>query len=573
MISKTFQLYCFSFWRSFPLRNLSFSTFILIVVCLLAQHNTIARPLFDGVFLSEQSLQTDSKALYLDSAIIVRFIEINSEFKKQQQNLISYYRNRSYAFAWINKDGLNENAGNFINLLKQEKNLLQENLSPENSRLLELFNNLNHKKINFRKLDTAFLQLELLLSGNFFNYAQRNLQGADDDKLISVKWFIERKKVNYEEALNAVLNLKNSEEFSLQPNFRQYDRLKAQLEKYAEIKKQNAWPSISEKCLNLKLNNSSVLLKAVKQLLSITGDLSVVDSSALFNDSLLAAIHKFQKRHGIKLDSSINKTLLDAFKIGPDQRIQQILINMERCRWVASDMQGDYISVNIPDYKLLVFKESKVEWSCNVIVGKTKEINNTVIFNDQIEVVVFSPYWNIPHSILIKETLPAIKRNRRYISLHNLEIVNAQGQRISPNSIKWSRYSKSFPYSIRQKPGKNNALGLVKFLFPNNYNIYLHDTPDKSLFKETKRTFSHGCIRVEQPFKLAKYLLRNDTNWNDEKIVTAMNGGNEVYVKLQQQVPVFITYFTAWVDRNGQINFRDDIYLHDARMKKILFTN
>jgi murein L,D-transpeptidase YcbB/YkuD len=533
----------------------------------------MAKPLFDRVFLSEQSLQTDSKALFLDSAKIVRFIEINSEFKKQQQNLISYYKNRSYAFAWINKDGLNENAGNFINLLKQEKKLLQENLSPENSRLLELFNNLNHKKINFRKLDTTFLELELLLSGNFFNYAQRNLQGSDGDKLKSVKWFIERKKVNYEEALNAVLNLKNSQEFSLQPNFRQYNRLKVQLEKYAEIKKQNAWPSISPKCLNLKLNDSSVLLKAVKQLLSVTGDLSVLDSSAMFNDSLLAAILKFQKRHGIKLDSSINKTLLDAFKIGPDQRIQQILINMERCRWVASDMQGDYISVNIPDYKLLVFKDSKVEWSCRVIVGQTKEINNTVIFNDQIEFVVFSPYWNIPPSILIKETLPAIKRNRRYISTHHLEVINSQGQKINPNAIKWNRYSKNFPYSIRQRPGEDNALGLVKFLFPNNYNIYLHDTPNKSLFKETSRAFSHGCIRVEEPFKLAAYLLKNDTNWTEAKIDSAMHGGEEIYVKLSQNMPVFITYFTAWVDRNGQINFRDDIYLHDARMKKILFTN
>jgi murein L,D-transpeptidase YcbB/YkuD len=539
----------------------------------LAKNNTIAKPLFDVVFLSEQSLQTDSKALYLDSAKIVRFIEINSEFKKQQKNLISYYKNRSYAFAWINKDGLIENAGNFINLLKQEKNLLQENLSPENSRLLELFNNLNHKKINLRKLDTAFLDLELLLSGNFFNYAHRNLQGSEDDKLKSVKWFIERKKVNYEEALNAVLNLKNSQEFSLQPNFRQYNRLKVQLEKYAEIKKQNAWPSISPKCLNLKLNDSSVLLKAVKQLLSVTGDLSVLDSSAMFNDSLLAAILKFQKRHGIKLDSSINKTLLDAFKIGPDQRIQQILINMERCRWVASDMQGDYISVNIPDYKLLVFKDSKVEWSCRVIVGQTKEINNTVIFNDQIEFVVFSPYWNIPPSILIKETLPAIKRNRRYISTHHLEVINSKGQKINPNAIKWNRYSKNFPYSIRQKPGEDNALGLVKFLFPNNYNIYLHDTPNKSLFKETSRAFSHGCIRVEEPFKLAAYLLKNDTNWTEAKIDSAMHGGEEIYVKLSQNMPVFITYFTAWVDRNGQVNFRDDIYLHDARMKKILFAN
>jgi murein L,D-transpeptidase YcbB/YkuD len=310
----------------------------------------------------------------------------------------------------------------------------------------------------------------------------------------------------------------------------------------------------------------------LKHLLYVTGDLKQAENTSLFNDSLLMALFRFQKRHGLNEDSSINKATLNALQTSLDDRIQQLLINMERCRWVAGDMKGDYLSVNIPDYRLLVFKDSKLEWSCRVIVGQAKEIHNTVIFNDQIEFIVFSPYWNIPKSILIKETLPAIKRNRRYVSIHHLEIINSKGERVNPNSIKWSRYNKNFPYAIRQKPGEDNALGLVKFLFPNNYNIYLHDTPNKSLFKETSRAFSHGCIRVEEPFKLACYLLKNDTNWTKEKIDSAMHGGEEIYVKLSQKVPVFITYFTAWVDRNGQINFRDDIYLHDARMKQILFT-
>jgi murein L,D-transpeptidase YcbB/YkuD len=188
-----------------------------------------------------------------------------------------------------------------------------------------------------------------------------------------------------------------------------------------------------------------------------------------------------------------------------------------------------------------------------VVVGK--EGHNTVIFTGNLKYIVFSPYWNVPTSIVRNEVLPGMKRNKNYIASHNMEITG---------------YSGNLPI-VRQKPGPKNSLGRVKFLFPNSYNIYLHDTPSKSLFSENSRAFSHGCIRLGEPAKLAQFLLRKDSSWTDEKIQKAINSGKEQYVTLKNPVPVYIGYFTAFVDRKGRLNFRDDIYGHDERMGKMMF--
>ena len=186
----------------------------------------------------------------------------------------------------------------------------------------------------------------------------------------------------------------------------------------------------------------------------------------------------------------------------------------------------------------------------NVVVGKSQ--HKTAVFNGDVKYVVFSPYWNIPASIMKNETLPGIRRNPKYLAQHNME---------------WNGNQ------IRQKPGPNNSLGLVKFLFPNSHNIYLHDSPAKSLFNETNRAFSHGCIKLAEQKKLASYLLRNDSTWNGATITSAMESGIEKTVTLRKTTSVFIAYFTSWVDKNGKINFRKDVYSRDSRMAKLIMNN
>jgi murein L,D-transpeptidase YcbB/YkuD len=204
--------------------------------------------------------------------------------------------------------------------------------------------------------------------------------------------------------------------------------------------------------------------------------------------------------------------------------------------------------VNIPEFKLYAYIKDSIAFSCNVVVGKLT--NKTVIFRGIMQYIVLAPYWNIPPEILAKEILPAISKNPNYLRNHDMEWSNGK---------------------LRQKPGLQNALGKIKFVFPNSYNIYLHDTPSKLLFNADKRAFSHGCIRVSEPMTLALYLLRNDTTWNENKLLIEMNSMQEKYLTLKNRVPVYIIYLTSFVDENGEINFRDDIYNRDEKLKDMIF--
>lgn len=265
------------------------------------------------------------------------------------------------------------------------------------------------------------------------------------------------------------------------------------------------------------------------------------------------AVRQAQKRFGLKQDGVISSNLIKELNVPAKDRIEQILINMERMRWMPQQPEGKRIVVNIPEFKLHVYEGPDEVFNMDVVVGKVG--HNTVVFNDELKYVVFSPYWNIPESIVRSEIQPAMARNSDYLDRNNMEQTG---------------YNSGVPV-IRQKPGGSNALGLVKFIFPNNYNIYLHDTPSKGLFSRAQRAFSHGCIRVAEPKRLAEYLLKDQPEWTPESISEAMHASEEQWVKLTETVPVFISYFTAWVDNEGLLNFRDDIYGHDKKVGERLF--
>ncbi|MBK8415887.1 MAG: L,D-transpeptidase family protein [Bacteroidetes bacterium] len=517
-------------------------------------------------------VKQDTVLLYLDSTQIIDFLTRYPLTEEYKENIRSFYKKRNNAFAWINNYGINEYAGNFINLLNHEEMRYSNDSSFYNERLHVLYNGISEDYKIFGN-DSLVAELEILLSVNLFDYANRNWRGISDEKLREAGWFIARKNLNYEDLLDSLLKSKVYLISAFDPVYPQYALLKKHLIKYNDIEKRGGWKVSFQKGIELKKGDTSSVITAIKEQLCMMGDLAVTDSTNFFNDELVSAVKKFQKRHGLKENGLIEEKTLQQLSVPVHERIKQILINMERSRWVPAEQKGEYLVVNIPDFKLFVFQNDSLEWSCNVIVGESKVTNNTVIFNDNLEYIVFSPYWNIPKNILIKETLPAIKRNPDYLSSHNMEVVDVKGKPVASSSINWSQYKNNFPYIIRQKPGENNALGSVKFLFPNSYEIYMHDTPEKSLFGETTRTFSHGCIRLEEPYKLVKFLLREDTSWTDENIIASMYGGKQTFVKLKNKVPVFIAYFTAWVDRNGNMNFRNDVYSHDEKMKQLLFAD
>jgi murein L,D-transpeptidase YcbB/YkuD len=286
------------------------------------------------------------------------------------------------------------------------------------------------------------------------------------------------------------------------------------------------------------------------------------NNSPVFDEPLDHAVRAFQELHAIKATGVVDKITLAAMNVPLEVRLRQVAVNLERWRWMPDDLGERHFLVNVPYFHLVARENGKPVLDIRVVVGKPG--NETPIFSDEMESVVFSPYWNIPDSIKQGETAPAVMRDPDYLERNNIEVLRGS-RRVDTSDIDWNDPDELRALAFRQRPGANNALGHVKFLFPNDFDVYLHDTPADSLFQRRGRAFSHGCVRVEEPEVLAKYVLRGYDEWRDERIVDAMHSGEEQHVKLNAPIPVHITYFTAWVDGNGGLHFQPDVYGYDSK--------
>lgn len=493
------------------------------------------------------SEQTD---LHFDSIKLDQFFEKYPALGNYKDNVYKFYKEKQYTFAWFDKNGLIEQAGN---LTDRMLNLKDEGLDKElpYSRALDSLVNLHNQHKKTETKDNELL--EFMLTSQYFVFAQVAWQGADESTVKANDWFVPRKKISYTDYLDSLLQHPvNKNGASIEPVYRQYEQLRSYLKRYRELASSSIWPTIIADQKSYKFGDSSDIIVQIKKRLLLLGDYTADTTSTVYDSSLLSGIKSFQSRHGLSPDGAIGPGTITALNVSPKTRVQQIIVNMERSRWLPVSLKTDYLAVNIPEFKLHVYHADSLLWSCNVVVGKA--VHKTVIFHGDVKYVVFSPYWNVPPSIVRNEIVPGIRRDRNYIAKHNMEITGKSG---------------GLP-TVRQKPGPKNSLGLVKFLFPNSYNIYLHDSPSKSLYNEASRAFSHGCIRVSEPEKLANFLLKNDSTWNEQSIHEAMHASKEKYVTLKKTVPVFIAYFTAFIDREGKINFRKDIYNRDERLADML---
>lgn len=475
--------------------------------------------------------------LTFDSAWLTSFFSRYPTLRPFETAISSFYRNRHFSYAWYDANGQIEQAGS---LYMRLQNLPAEGINIP----LPYLGSLDSMMAAPVTQDAALrTETELLLSGLYFYYASKVWGGQAISKTTDLEWFLPRKKLSYESLLDSMLRTKAAFAGADEPVYRQYNLLKPFLKKYQDIEQAHAWEVIRTDAKSHRTGDSSVAVLLLKKRLRLTGDFTGDTSTAVFDSAFQAAVRGYQHRYGMKEDGIIGQAMLRQLNTPLQQSIQTILVNMERSRWLPLQVEGDYFAVNIPEFRLHAYRNDSLLWNMNVVVGRS--VSKTVVFSGQLSQVVFSPYWNIPSSIVRSEVLPGIRRDKSYLSRHHME---------------------AYSGGYRQTPGPWNSLGQVKFLFPNSYSIYLHDTPSKGLFTEDRRAFSHGCIRVSKPAELAAYLLRNDTAWTQEKITAAMNSGTEKWVTLRDKIPVFITYFTAWVDRQGKLNFRDDIYDRDARL-------
>src|SRR5215204_4258280 len=485
--------------------------------------------------------------LFLDSLTIVQFIQQKRLPGEDSRALRSFYNYRNGQFAWFNTFGFSEQARGFWNLKDAFKIQFQDTLLHKRMDTL-----LSTDSLTVSRFDTTIANVELGLTRaylQFYNANRDNLQfeNLSPEKVIPVK---KETESNLTDTL--VSTIRDS---SARSGRSQYFLLSQKLAMYDTLAERGGWRPLDIRVKKLKKNTASPEIALIKKRLQQTGDYNSTDTSRIFNDSLETAIKAYQQNNGMQATGVISDTLVQSLNIPVEQRIQQLIININRAQWMPVQNDSDFILVNIPDFMLTVFQNGTKVFDMPVVVGR--EGTNTMMFSGYLNQIVFSPYWNIPSSIVKKEILPAMQQDPDYLKKNRMEIVGRND---------------SLPV-IRQLPGEENSLGDVKFLFPNRYDIYFHDTKAKEIFQSNKRALSHGCIRLADAEKMSNYLLRGEAGWTPGKVSAAMNSGKEQYVKLNRPVRVSITYLTAWVDDTGQLHFRDDIYGHDKRVTPMMFAN
>ncbi|HEU5052279.1 MAG TPA: L,D-transpeptidase family protein [Hanamia sp.] len=487
--------------------------------------------------------------IFLDSMEVVNYIDKYKIPDSVARRIISFYNTRNYEYAWFSSDGLSEQAMGFSSLLNFTGDTSKD-LKKLQSRMDKL---LADTDLSVSGNDKNIINTEINLTERLIDYSLTQFPDGYV-KRKELERFIPFKKQDPIKLADSLLNKKHKDDKYFSDINPPYKLLSEQLKKYVAIVKSGGWPAIGNIDLKkFKMNDSSADILAVKRKLILTGDLQPNDTSSVYDTALENAIKNYQQRFGFTPDGKLGSKTLEQLRTPAIERVKQILINMNRMRWLPTQPQGRLIVVNIPAFTLHVIEDGKTVFTMPVVVGK--DGHNTTLFSDLMTTIVFSPYWNVPPSIVKKEILPGMQKDPDYLEKNNMEIYGG---------------TDSMP-EIRQKPGPENSLGKVKFLFPNVFNIYLHDTPAKWLFNKDQRAYSHGCIRLGNAEKMADYLLKDDSKWTPEKIQEAMNSGDQQFVTLKDPVPVFITYYTAWVDENGQLNFRDDIYGHDQQVAEKMF--
>ncbi len=416
------------------------------------------------------------------------------------------------------------------------------------------------------------VQFELLMTESWLTYAHHATFGRVDPRRVDRQWDMRARHADLVALLTAAVQQDNPHQALQQalPTHTGYLRLKQVFADYRRIARQGGWPSVGTGSkLNQGMRHERV--KKLRLRLQATGDLArrAGELSDLFDAEVTQAVKRFQKRHGLSQDGVVAGRTLSELNVSTADRLQQIEINLERWRWLPDTLGTRYVLVNITDFSMRVIENEQEVLEANVIVGKVNR--QTPLLTSQIDHLVLNPHWFVPHSIAVRDKLPQLRRNAYALVGQRIRVYDRRGREIEPGSVNWQRVSSgAFPYQFRQDPGPRNALGKVKFMFPNQHSVYLHDTPSRDLFNRTERAYSSGCVRISKPIELAEYLLRGDRRWTREAIVAAYNGKRQHTVFLPEKIPVHLLYWTVWVDTEGTVQFRKDIYNSDERLARAL---
>jgi L,D-transpeptidase YcbB len=488
-----------------------------------------------------------------------------------------FYVKRSFSPAWINESGPLPQASSLLAAIAKAswEGMASKDYHP--ATISSLLKYISSEMAAHRCVDPGQVaDLDLLLTDTFLIYASHLLSGRVNPETLQSEWFIEGRKGNVQRVLDNALQQDTIEESlrDLLPPHADYGRLKNALAHYRSIVREGGWPMVPHGP-PLGRGDHGLRVEALRAYLIVAGDLAVPPGNSdlgLFDEEMDKGVRRFQYRHGLNADGVVGPATQAAIDVPAMERVRQIEVNMERWRWLPAEFGERYLRVNIADFTLAVIEKKTIKMQMRAVVGKN--FQNTPVFTGLISYLELNPYWNIPTKIAVEEMLPAIRRNSRYLARNKIRVYPRWGSRapkLDPSAINWSCISKrGFPFRLRQDPGPQNPLGRIKFMFPNKFSVYIHGTPYHYLFEKETRDFSHGCIRIEKPLQLAAFLLQVDPCWNRETLETAIKGGKNRIIRFYDPIPVHILYFTSWVDEDGTVHFRNDIYGRDSQLARAL---
>lgn len=478
-----------------------------------------------------------------------------------------YYWQRDFRPAWFNRDGILIEAGELLHVLRGAES---EGLPISDYPLAAIEQRL------FGVIDDPLqlAQLDLLLTDAFLRYTLNVHSGRLDPRRAGGDWFIPYLPVDAAALLVPALMQQNLLGLleGLPPTHAGYRRLRGALQQYRTIAAQGGWPLLAGGEV-LRPGGRDPRVAQLRRRLWLSGDLPSVQVAEpeLFDGALRRGVRRFQQRHGLQADGSVGEATLAALNVPVEERIRQIEANMERWRWLPRQLEPRYILVNMAGYELQVIEAEQTVLNMRVIVGR--DYRQTPVFTSAMTSLVLNPHWYVPRSIFRDDILPRLRRDPEYLERLGMRLfssLNGNGSEVDAAGVDWAAVDgNSFPYILRQGPGPHNALGRVKFLLPNRYGIFLHDTPDRALFSQPARAFSSGCIRLEDPIELARYVLADEERWSRAGLEAAVAQGRPLGLTLPEPIPVYLVYWTAWVDEAGVLQLRDDIYGRDRRLLEL----
>ncbi len=493
------------------------------------------------------------------------------------KTLPSFYERRAYRIAWSGNGGPLPQVHDLISSIRRAD---RDGLRPDDyhlSRIEAALGSLPDMRRVTQPIDPRRLvDLDLLLTDAFLMYGFHLLDGRLDAESIDPEWHMKSSEEDLSRVLEDALGANRVREAleSLLPQTQCYQRLKEAGAGYRRLASDGGWPMIPAGG-KLEKGSGGSRVRLLRERLAASGDLAADLIHGETVDGVLeGAVKQFQTRHGLAADGIVGPNTLTALNETVEQRLRQVEVNMERWRWLPRSLGDRFIRVNIANFEMDLFEAGEHIMNMRAILGR--DYRQTPVFSDIMTYLVINPHWNVPRSLAVEDKLPLIRKDPGYLAEQHMQVLSgwgAEALEIDPSTVDWSGVTpENFAWRIRQAPGPENALGRIKFMFPNKFNVYLHDTPSRDLFEHNVRAFSSGCIRLEKPIDLAEYLLRGYPEWTRPAILGAIEKVEEQTVRLLEPIPVHMLYCTAWVEDTGEIHFRRDIYDRDRAVADALMS-